>query len=64
VFVAYQKYATWVGKSYLKAAQCFDKLGKRKEAIAHLQEALHNDKLDPEVKSEARELLRQWGVTS
>lgn len=64
VFVAYQKYSTWVGKAYLKAAQCFDKLDQRKEAIAHLQEALRNDKLGPDVKSEARELLRQWGVSS
>jgi len=64
VFVAYQKYAAWVGKAYIKAALCFDKLGKRNEAAAHLREALRNDKLDYDVKSEARELLQQWGVES
>jgi tetratricopeptide (TPR) repeat protein len=64
VFVAYQKYIPWVGKAYIKAALCFDKIGKRKEAVAHLQEALRNDKLAADVKAEAGELLRQWGVTS
>jgi TolA-binding protein len=64
VFVAYQKYIPWVEKAYIKAAQCFDKLGKRKEAIAHLQEVLRNDKLGLKVKSEARELLQQWGAES
>jgi tetratricopeptide (TPR) repeat protein len=64
VFVGYQKYVLWVGKAYLKAALCFDKLGKRKEAIAHLQEVLRNDKLGPEVKSEASGLLQQWGAQS
>jgi TolA-binding protein len=64
VFVAYQKYIPWVEKAYIKAAQCFDKLGKRKEAIAHLQEVLRNDKLGLQVKSEARELLQQWGAES
>gem|GEM_PF-585545 len=64
VFVGYQKYVLWVGKAYIKAALCFDKLGKRKEAIAHLQEVLRNDKLGPEVISEARGLLQQWGAES
>lgn len=64
VFVAYQKYLPWVGKAYIKAALCFDKLGKRKEAVAHLQEVLRHDKLDYGVKSEARELLQQWGEPS
>ncbi|MES2657622.1 MAG: outer membrane protein assembly factor BamD [Verrucomicrobiota bacterium] len=64
VFVAYQKYTVWVEKAYIKAAQCFDKLGKRKEAIDHLNEVLRNDKLGYAVKSEARELLKQWGVNS
>lgn len=63
VFVAYQKYVSWVEKAYLRAAQCFDKLGKRPEAIAHLQELLRNEKLGFEVKNEARKLLRQWGAS-
>jgi len=62
VFVAYQKYTTWVEKAYLKAALCFDKLGKRKEAVAHLQELLRNEKLGFDVKTEARDILQKWGV--
>ena len=64
VFVAYQKYTPWVEKAYIKAALCFDKLGKRKEAVAHLQEVLRNDKLGFDVKSEARGILQKWGVES
>ena len=64
VFVAYQKYTPWVEKAYIKAALCFDKLGKRKEAVTHLQEVLRNDKLGFDVKSEAREILQKWGVES
>lgn len=63
VFVAYQKYVPWVEKAYIRAAQCFDKLGKRPEAIAHLQELLRNPKLGTEVKSEGRKMLRQWGAS-
>ena len=51
-------------KPIIKAALCFDKLDKRKEAVAHLQEVLRNEKLDPKVKTEARELLQLWGVPS
>ncbi len=64
VFVAYQKYTSWVEKAYIKAALCFDKLGKRKEAVAHLQEVLRNDKLGIDVKMEARGILQKWGVES
>lgn len=64
VFVAYQKYLPWVEKAYIKAALCFDKLGKRPEATAHLQEVLRHDKLGFEVKNEARKLLQQWGAAS
>lgn len=65
VFVAYQKYLPWVAKSYVKAAECFDKLGKRKEAVAHLQEMMRNEKLGqfPETE-EGRKLLQQWGPAS
>ncbi len=64
VFVAYQKYTSWVEKAYIKAALCFDKLGKREQAVTHLQEVLRNDKLGFEVKSEAREILQKWGIES
>lgn len=64
VFVAYQKYTPWVEKAYIQAALCFDKLGKRKEAVTHLQEVLRNDKLGFDVKSEARDILQKWGESS
>lgn len=63
VFVAYQKYIPWVEKAYIKAAQCFDRLGKRSEAVAHLKEVINNEKLGYEVKLEARELMTKWGET-
>jgi tetratricopeptide (TPR) repeat protein len=61
VFVAYQKYLPWVAKSYLRAAECFEKLGKRKEAVGHLQEMMRNEKLGllPEAE-QGRKLLLQW----
>ncbi|MFN0074882.1 MAG: tetratricopeptide repeat protein [Prosthecobacter sp.] len=64
VFVAYQKYLPWVEKAYIKAAQCFDQLGKRKEATAHLQEVLRHEKIGFETKTQARKMLQQWGVAS
>jgi hypothetical protein len=39
-------------------------LGKRKEAVTHLQEVLRNDKLGFDVKSEARDILQKWGESS
>lgn len=62
VFVGYQKYVPWVEKAYVQAALCFEKLGKRPEAVRHLQEVLRNEKLGFEVKNEARKMLRQWGA--
>ncbi len=62
VFVAYQKYLPWVEKAYIKAALCFDKIGKRKEAVTHLQEVQNNERLGFDVKMEAREILKKWGV--
>ena len=62
VFVAYQKFLTWAAKAYLSSADAFEKLGKRPEAIAHLQEMLRNEKLRalPEAK-EAEKRLQDWG---
>ena len=61
VFVAYQKYLPWVARSYLRAAESFDKLNKRVDAIQNLQEMLRNEKLQglPEVE-QARQLLQRW----
>ena len=62
VFVAYQKFLTWAAKAYLQAADAFEKLGKRPEAIAHLKEMLRNERLRalPEAK-EAEKRLQDWG---
>jgi TolA-binding protein len=63
VFVAYQKYLPWVAKAYLRAADCFDKAGKRQDAVENLKEMLRNEKLVkfPEVE-EAKKKLQEWGV--
>lgn len=64
VFVAYQKYLPWVAKSYLGVAECFDKMGKRMDAIENLREMLRNKKLEnlPETE-EAKKRLQAWGMT-
>jgi tetratricopeptide (TPR) repeat protein len=61
VFVAYQKYLPWVARSYIRAAESFDKMNKRVDAIQNLQELLRNEKLKglPEAV-QARELLQKW----
>jgi TolA-binding protein len=63
VFVTQQKWVSWVARSYLRAADCFDKLNRRKEAIAHLQEMGRRDKLRglPEM-AEAQKRLESWGL--
>ena len=65
VFVAYQKYLPWVAKSYLRAADSFDKMGKRQDAIDNLKEMLRNEKLVkfPETE-EARKRLLEWGAAA
>jgi TolA-binding protein len=65
VFVLYQKYTQWVAKAYIKSAECFDKLGKRQEAINHLKEMLRNEKLQklPDM-DQARQMLEQWGAAA
>ena len=63
VFVAYQKYLPWVAKSYLRAAESFEKMGKRQDAIDNLKEMLRNEKLAkfPETE-EARSGCRNGGA--
>ena len=64
VFVAYQRYLPWAAKSYLRAAEAFEQLGKRPEAIGHLREMLRNEKLKDFAETErARELLEGWGAS-
>ncbi len=62
VFVSWLKYPAWVARSYLGASECFDRLGKRREAVAHLQEMLRKaDRFAglPEL-AEARRRLLAW----
>ncbi|MEO6787204.1 MAG: tetratricopeptide repeat protein, partial [Chthoniobacteraceae bacterium] len=62
VFVSWLKYPAWVARAYLRAAECFDKLGRRKDAIAHLQEMMRKaERLrgQPEL-AEARRRLDEW----
>ena len=65
VFVAYQKYLPWVAKAYLKAAETFEKMGKREDAIENLREMLRNEKLEkmPEAE-EARKKMQALGVSA
>ncbi len=62
VFVSWLKYPAWVARSYLRATECFDQLGKRKEAIAHLQEMMRKaDRLQGQPEfAEARTRLSKW----
>ena len=65
VFVAYQKYLPWVAKAYLGAAETFEKLGKRNDAVANLREMLRNEKLAKFPEAEvARKRLAEWGDAS
>jgi TolA-binding protein len=63
VFVAYQKFLPWVAKAYIRAAESFEKMGKRQDAIDNLREMLRNERLEkfPETQ-EARKRLQQWGA--
>ena len=45
VFVAYQRYSSVVAKAYLRAADCFEKLGEPEKASAHLREMISKEKL-------------------
>ena len=63
MFVAYQKYLPWVAKSYLRAADTFEKMGKRQDAIENLRDMLRNEKLRALPESQqARKRLEEWGV--
>lgn len=45
VFVAYQRYPEQVGRSYLRAADCFERIGDKAKAQSHLRELLANERL-------------------
>jgi TolA-binding protein len=60
--VGYQKFLPWVAKAYLKSGECFEKLGKKEEAVRTYQEMLRNEKLAPfEETSAARKRLQELG---
>ena len=62
-FVSWARFPQWAGRSYLRAAECFDALGRRAEAIAHLREMMRkSDKYGrlPEF-TQAKARLRGWG---
>jgi TolA-binding protein len=62
VFVGYQKFLPWVARAYLKSGECFEKLGKKEEAVRTYQEMLRNEKLAPfEETSAARKRLQELG---
>ncbi len=62
VFVSWLKYPAWVARSYLGAAECFEKLGRRKDAIAHLQEMMRKAERfrGQSELVEAKRKLREW----
>ena len=65
VFVANQKFLPWVAKSYLKAAETFDKMGKRQDAVDNLRELLRNEKLQKQPEfEEAKKRLQEWGASA
>lgn len=62
-FVSWARFAQWGARSYLRAAECFDALGRRAEAIAHLREMMRKaEKYGrlPEF-AEAKKRLHGWG---
>ncbi|MEO8353585.1 MAG: tetratricopeptide repeat protein, partial [Chthoniobacteraceae bacterium] len=65
VFVAYQKYRSWVARAYLRCAESFDQMGKRQDAINNVREMLRSENLTnfPETR-EARKLLESWSPSA
>jgi TolA-binding protein len=52
VFVAYQRYEKYVGRAYLRTAECFEQLQEPEKAAAHYRELSTKPKLAhlPEVE--------------
>ena len=62
-FVSWARYPQWCARAYHRAADSFEALGRRAEAVAHLRELLRkSDKYGrlPEF-NEAKTRLRAWG---
>ena len=62
VYVAYQKFLPWVAKAYAQSAECFEKLGKKEEAMNTYREMVRNEKLAKFPETEiARKRLQEAG---
>ncbi len=63
VYVAYQRFPSWVAKAYLGSAASLEKLGKRQDAINTYRDMLRHQKLSdlPET-AEARRRLQALGA--
>jgi TolA-binding protein len=63
VFVTYKKFSAWAAKAYIKSGECFEKLGKRQEAVNTYNELLRDEKLAklPEAQL-ARARLKELGA--
>ena len=62
-FVTWMRYPKWCARAYMRASECFEALGRRPEAMAHLRELVRKaDKYGkfPEF-NEAKNRLRAWG---
>jgi len=61
VFVAYQRYERFVGRAYLKTAECFEKLNEPTKAIAHYKELATKPRLAglPEVQTAKQRLAQK-----
>jgi TolA-binding protein len=62
VYAGYAKYTDVCGRAYLQAAESFNQLGSRQEAINHLQELLRSEKIPQRHRDAAREKLKSWGA--
>ncbi|RFC45964.1 MAG: TolA-binding protein /TolA-binding protein /Tetratricopeptide (TPR) repeat/TolA-binding protein [Verrucomicrobia bacterium] len=58
VFVAYQRYERFVGRAYLRAAECFEQLNEPEKALAHYKELATKPRLAslPETKTAQKRL--------
>lgn len=61
VFVAYQRYDRFVGRAYLKTAECFEKLNEPAKANAHYKELATKPRLAtlPEVQTAKQRLAQK-----
>ena len=62
VYVGYRRFIPWVAKAYLKSADCFEKLGKKPEALATYREMVRNERISKTAEVEvAKKRLLESG---